>query len=318
MLNIPKKMKVVEVSARDGLQSFHRWVDTDTKIKMVDRLSEVGFPVIEVTNFARQTVIPHLKDAEIVMARIQRRPGIVYRAQAPNAKGAERAVAAKADEIIGLITGSETYNLKNQNMTLERGMESAIETFKVADKAGIPYVQAIGMAYFCAYEGVIPEERILAMVKTFANAGITNIYFAGSLGNEDPRHVASLIRKALDQNHAVSIGYHAHNLAGYGTANLLAAMDAGASWLEGSMCGIGGGIATPTTRGSVGNLPTEDIVHFLNDMHIDTGISSADVLQCSRDIADLLDITPLSYLAHCGTRQDIMDNARLHPSQLQH
>src|SRR5947208_11078562 len=158
VLTLPDAVTVVEVSARDGLQSFHRWVDTDVKVAMVDRLSDVGFPVIEVTNFAHPRVIPHLKDAEEVMARITRKDGVVYRAQAPNPKGAARAVAAKAQEILGLITASETYNLKNQNMTLERGIDAAIATFRIADAAQTPFVMAVGMAMFCAYEGRIREE----------------------------------------------------------------------------------------------------------------------------------------------------------------
>ena len=132
---------VVEVSARDGLQSFGRWIETDLKVAIVDRLSEVGFPVIEVTNFAHPRVIPNLRDAEEVMARITRRPGIVYRAQAPNTRGAQRAVAARADEILGLITCSETYNRKNQNMTIEQGIEAAIATFRgECQKPGATYL----------------------------------------------------------------------------------------------------------------------------------------------------------------------------------
>ena len=100
MLTFPSSVTVVDVSARDGLQSFHRWVDTDVKVAMVDRLSTAGFPVIEVTNFAHPRVIPHLRDAEEVMERITRKPGIVYRAQAPNPRGATRAVASQAQEIL--------------------------------------------------------------------------------------------------------------------------------------------------------------------------------------------------------------------------
>src|SRR3546814_3954750 len=87
MLGLPEKVTVVEVGPRDGLQSFPRWVDTDVKVRMIDRLSEAGFPVIEATNFAHPRVIPHLKDAEEVMARIKRRPGTIYRGLVPNAKG---------------------------------------------------------------------------------------------------------------------------------------------------------------------------------------------------------------------------------------
>ncbi len=317
MLHIPDRMTVVDVAARDGLQSFHRWVDTDIKVAMVDRLSDAGFPVIEVTNFAHPRVIPHLKDAEEVMARIRRRPGTVYRGQAPNPRGAQRAVAAKVDEILGLITASEAYNLKNQNMTLEQGVEAAIETFRIADAAGTPFLLAIGMSFWCAYEGTIPEERVLGLVDRFRAAGIRRFYLAGSLGMEDPRHVGRLFRRILDRHADVELGFHVHNLAGTGTANILAAIDAGASFVEGSICGIGGGIMTPTSMASVGNLPTEDIVHMLNDMGIDTGVSTEAAVAAAGDIAEMLGIEPRSHVVHAGTRERIMRsaalNAREHP-----
>jgi hydroxymethylglutaryl-CoA lyase len=312
LLNLPSRVRVVDVATRDGLQSFHRWVDTDIKVKMVDRLSEVGFPTIEVTNFAHPRVIPHLKDAEEVMERIARRKGIVYRAQAPNARGAQRAVAAKAEEILGLITASETYNLKNQNMTLERGIEAAIETFRIADAAHTPFVMAVGMAYFCAYEGVISEDHVLDLVDRLRNGGVKRYYFAGSLGVEDPRHVNRLIRRTLDRFKDAEIGFHVHNLAGNGLANIVAALDAGATFIEGSICGIGGGIMTPTTMGAVGNLATEDIVNLLNTMGVETGLSTEAVVTAAHDIAKLLDITPQSYVTASGTRETIMREARSH------
>jgi hydroxymethylglutaryl-CoA lyase len=318
VLEYPERVTVVDVSARDGLQSFHRWVDTDVKVAMVDRLSAAGFPVIEVTNFAHPRVIPHLKDAEEVMERITRRPGIVYRAQAPNARGAERAVAAKAQEILGLITASETYNRKNQNMTIAQGIDSAITTFRIADAAHIPFVMAIGMAYFCAYDGLISEDHVLDLVAKLRNGGIKRFYFAGSLGMEDPRHVNRLIRRALERFPNIAIGFHVHNLAGNGMANIVAALDAGATFVEGAICGIGGGIMTPTTMGAVGNLATEDIVHLLNEMGIETGVSTDAAVAAAHDVAKLLDIKPQSYVTAAGTRAQVMadakQNARSHPA----
>lgn len=312
MLHIPDRLTVVDVAARDGLQSFHRWVETDTKVAMVDRLSDAGFPVIEVTNFAHPRVIPHLRDAEEVMARIRRRPGTVYRGQAPNPRGAQRAVAAKADEILGLITASEAYNLKNQNMTLEKGVDAAIETFRISDAAGIPFLLAIGMSFWCPYEGTIPEDRVMGLVARFRDAGIRRFYLAGSLGMEDPRHVGRLFRKILDRHPDVELGFHVHNLAGTGTANILAAIDAGATFVEGSICGIGGGIMTPTSMASVGNLPTEDIVQMLNDMGVDVGVSTAEAVAAAGDIAEMLEIEPRSHVVHAGTRDSIRRSAAAH------
>jgi hydroxymethylglutaryl-CoA lyase len=312
VLSLPDAVTVVEVSARDGLQSFHRWVDTDVKVAMVDRLSDVGFPVVEVTNFAHPRVIPHLKDAEEVMARITRKPGVVYRAQAPNARGAERAVASNAQEILGLIAASETYNLKNQNMTLEKGIEAALATFRIADTAHTPFVMAIAMAMFCAYEGRIAEAHVLELVRRLHNGGIKRYYYAGSLGMEEPRHVNTLIRMTLDRFPDVEVGFHVHNLAGNGMANIVAALDAGASSIEGSICGIGGGIMTPTTMGAVGNLATEDILHLLNELNVKTGVATDDVIAAAWDVAKLIDITPRSHVTASGTRAQVMRDAQTH------
>jgi len=313
MLNLPEKVTVVDVSARDGLQSFHRWVETDTKVRMVNRLTEAGFPVIEVTGFSHPKVVPHLRDAEEVMARINRKPGVIYRALAPNARGAERAVAAKAQEILGLITASETYNLKNQNMTLEQGVKAAIETFHVADRAQIPFLIAIGNAWWCAYEGVISEQRVFSLVRRLRDGGIKRFYLADSLGMEAPRNVNVRFRRLREEFPDIEVGFHVHNRAGNGAANVMAALDAGATFVEGSICGIGGGIMTPANLGAFGNLAAEDIVSLLNEMDVETGISTDAVLLAARDIAAMLGIEPRSHLTAVGTRSYLMEQARLHP-----
>ena len=315
MLKLPNKITVVDVSPRDGLQSFPRSIDTDTKVAMIDRLSETGLPVIEVTGFAHPRVIPNLADAEMVCGRIKRRPGVVYRALVPNVRGAERAIPAKLDELLGLITVSEAYQKKNQNMTLAEGVAEAIKTFRVVETAGVRFVMALGMSMWCAYEGKIPAAKVLSVLEQFRNAGMRRFYFAGSLGMEDPRQVSELFGRALDRFPDVEIGFHVHNLAGTGMASVLAALDAGASFIEGAACGIGGGIAMPKTIASVGNLATEDIVHMLNEMGVETGIDTAAMAAAARDIAVMLGIEAASHTAHVGTRADVMDGARKAPRE---
>jgi hydroxymethylglutaryl-CoA lyase len=313
MLTLPEKVTIVDVSARDGLQSFHRWVETDTKVRMVNRLTETGFPVIEVTGFSHPKVVPHLRDAEEVMARIQRKPDIVYRALAPNARGAERAVAAKAQEILGLATASESYSQKNQNMTLEQGLNAAIETFQVAERAGIPFLAAISMAWWSPYEGAIPEERVFWLVRRLRDAGIRRFYLADTLGMEAPRNVNTRFRRLREEVSDIELGFHVHNRAGNGAANVVAALDAGASFIEGSICGIGGGITTPANMGTFGNLATEDIVSLLNEMELQTGVSTDAALLAARDIAAMLGIEPRSHLTAGGTRSYLMEQARANP-----
>lgn len=314
-MKFPASVIVVDVAARDGIQSFPRAVDTDTKVAMVDRLSRTGLPVIEVTGFAHPRVIPNLADAEEVCARITRRPGVVYRGLVPNARGAERGIKTELDEFLGLITCSDAYQRKNQNMSLEDGIEAAIATFRVVEGAGRKWVMALGMSMWCAYEGKIPPERVLEIVGKFRNAGMRRFYLAGSLGMEDPRQVSELFGRVLDAHPDIEVGFHVHNLAGTGMANVLAALDAGASFIEGAVCGIGGGIAMPKTIASVGNLATEDIVHMLNEMGVETGVETAEIAAAARDIAGLLGIEAGSHTAHVGTRADVMEGAKKAPRE---
>jgi len=319
VLKLPGNVRVIEVGPRDGLQSFSRWVDTDTKVAMIDCLSAAGFAVIEATSFARPSVVPFLKDAELVLSRIRRRPGTVYRALVPNAKGSERAVASGlVDEVLGLITVSETYLRHNQNMTLEQAIGEGIRAFEIAAARNVGFTMALGMALWCPYEGRIPEENALAVLARFWAAGIRRFYFAGSVGMEDPRHIQALFTAAIERHPGIELGYHAHNVPGFGVANVLAALDAGAAFVEGSICGVGGGIAMPTNMGSVGNLPTEDIVHLLNACGMDTGLDTARVLACAREVAMLLGIEPMSYLARSGTREELLARTREHAFEHPH
>jgi hydroxymethylglutaryl-CoA lyase len=308
MLSLPESVTVVEVGPRDGLQSFPRWVETDVKVQMIDRLSAAGFPVIEVANFAHPRAIPNLRDAEDVLDRIQRRPGTIYRALVPNARGAERAAAAHGvNEMLGLITVSASYLRKNQNMTLDQAVEQGIQAFRIAEKADARFVMALGMSFWCPYEGRIPEDQVLSLLARFRDGGIRRFYLAGSVGMEDPHHVNHLFHTIRNRWPDIELGFHVHNLAGIGTANILAALDGGATSIEGSICGIGGGMTMPTTMGSVGNLATEDVVYLLNEMGIATGLQTDEALAASRDVATLLGITPRGHIVHCGTRADVID-----------
>lgn len=317
MLNLPERALVVEVAPRDGLQSLSKWIETDAKVKMVDRLSAAGFPVIEVTGFAHPRVIPNLKDAEEVFERIQRRPGTIYRGLVPNARGAERAVKAKVGEMLGLVIASATYLRKNQNMTIDEAVEHGITAFRLADNAGIPFVMAIGMSMWCPYEGLIPPAAVIDLVGRFHTAGIRRFYLAGSVGMEDPRQVNELFRRVYDRFPDVELGFHVHNVSGYAMANILAALEAGATSIEGSICGIGGGIAMPTTI-SVGNIPTEDVVSMLTEMGIDPGVNRAEVIRAAKDVAEILGIASESHVLRGGTREAVLEWGRSHPGQNRH
>ena len=306
MLSIPQQVNVVEVGPRDGLQSLGHWVTTDAKVAIVDALSEAGFPVIEVTSFAHPKAVPMLTDAEEVLARIQRRPGTVYRALVPNKRGAIRAVETDVDEILGLMTVSEAYMARNQNMTLEDAITAGGECLRVAEGAGRAFIMALGMAFYCPYEGVIDPQRTLDCVARLRSLGVRRFYLAASTGMEEPRQVNELFRRAHDGFSDCEFSFHVHERMGLASANLLAALDAGVTQVEGSICGLGGGIVFPGGTGSVGNLPSEDIVNFLDAMGIETGLDPAAVLAAARRIAQLASIEVASHAGAVGTRAELL------------
>jgi hydroxymethylglutaryl-CoA lyase len=313
-MHLPEKTLLVDVAPRDGLQSLPRWVDTDDKVWLCDRLSELGMPVIEVASFAHPRVVPNMRDAEEVFARIRRRPGVVYRGQAPNARGAHRAVDAKVGEMLGLITASETYTRHNQNMDNDAAVEQNLLSFQVAERNGIPFVMAIGMAFWCPYEGPVAGDRVVDLVRRFRNAGIRRQYLAGSLGMEDPAHVNRLFARLYREVPDVELGFHVHNLSGMATANILAALDAGVHWLEGAICGIGGGMAIPESVGSCGNFPTEDLVTMLEECGVSTGLDPLAVQRAAHEIGARLDIPVRSHRGAGATREIILRKARENPN----
>ena len=306
MLNIPEKMLLVDVAPRDGLQSLPKWISTDDKVWLCDRLTDLGVPVVEVASFAHPKVVPNMRDAEDVFARIRRKPGVVYRGQAPNVRGAHRAIEARVGEMLGLITVSETYTQHNQNMSNDECVDQNIQMFRLAERAGIPFVAAVGMAFWCPYEGLVPEAQVDDIVGRFFHAGIKRQYLAGSIGMEDPAHVNRLYRNLYAKYPGIELGFHIHNLSGMATANILAAMDAGIHWLEGAICGIGGGMAIPTTVGEVGNFPLEDLVAMLDEMGVKTGLDPKQVIAASKEISNRLGIRIASHRATGCTRDDVM------------
>ncbi|MDP4023977.1 hydroxymethylglutaryl-CoA lyase [Methylobacterium sp. NEAU 140] len=313
MLRLPERVQVVEVAPRDGLQSLGAWVETDAKVAMIDRLSAAGFPVIEVTGFVHPRFIPALSDAEAVCARIARRPGTVYRALVPNVRGAERALGSGLDELLGLITVGETYLRKNQNMTPDEAVAQAAACFRLADAAGVGFVMAVGVALWCTYEGAIPEARVLALIARLRDAGIRRFYVAGSAGLEDPRQVGQLFARLGDAHPDCTFGYHVHDMAGMASANVLAALDAGAAFVEGAVCGIGGGVAMGT-RAAIGNAPTEDLVAWLDACGVSTGLDPRAVQAAARDVAGILGIEPRSRAAAGLTRWDTLDHMGAAPT----
>ena len=313
-MEFASEVVVTEVGPRDGLQSFHKDVPTDDKVTMINRLLDAGFSSIEVTSFVRPDVIPQMADAEEVMSRIDRRDGVDYRALVPNRRGAERAVAAGVDTLVSLLTVTESYSRKNQNRGVDELIAGVSSVLEYGREVDVPVEVAAGMAFFDPYEGDTPPERVEWVFEQLVDAGAEKLYVATSVGMGNPAAVHELCTRLLTRWPQIELGIHLHNTNGMALANAVAAMDAGVRRFEGAICGIGGGIVMPHGM-SVGNVPSEDLVHMFSEMGVKTGLDVDEVVACSKDVAAILGIDPLSHAARGGRKRDVLEMGEAAPRE---
>ena len=276
---------IQEVAPRDGLQIEAQWVPTEDKVRLIDALSTMGFSRIEVSSFVSAKAVPALKDAAEVFARIQRRPGVIYVALVPNRRGAENAIAARADEINMVMSASDTHNRANVGMTGEASFAAFAEVAQLAKAAGVPLNGSIATAFGCPFEGRQAPDRVLGLVRRYLDLGVEGITLADTTGMANPAQVAALVAQALELIPATGLTLHFHNTRGLGLANVLAAYGAGARRFDAALGGLGG---CPFAPGASGNICTEDTVNMAHDMGMETGLNLAGLIALSRTLPPLI------------------------------
>lgn len=279
------KLRINEVATRDGLQNESVFVETDDKVRLVDQLSELGYSKIEVTSFTSPTAIPALKDAEAVMHRIQRAPGIVYTALIPNVRGGERALECRVDEFNLVMSASETHNLANLRMTRPQSLRQLGEVAALALAAKVPVNVSLSCVFGCPMEGEVSQAAVLELVGKFAELGATGVTLCDTTGMAYPTqvfHICDSVAKAYPQ---LNITGHFHNTRGMGLVNTLAAVQAGIRQFDMSLGGIGG---CPYAPGASGNVATEDVVHMLEWMGYDTGVSVPGLICSAHELERLV------------------------------
>lgn len=262
---------VQEVAPRDGLQIEKVFVETPQKIAFIDALSAAGFSRIEATSFVSPKAVPTLRDAAEVLAGITRRPGTLYVALVPNLKGAERALAARADEFNLVMSASETHNRANMGLTCEASLEAFAGIVTASRGSGARLNATVATAFGCPFEGAQALERVLAIVERCGRLGIEGITLADTTGMANPRQVHDLVARALRHVPAELLTLHFHNTRGLGLANVLAAFEAGARRFDAALGGLGG---CPFAPGATGNICTEDLVSMCHEMGLLTGLTS--------------------------------------------
>jgi hydroxymethylglutaryl-CoA lyase len=296
------KLIVQEVSPRDGLQIESTWVETADKIALINQLSQAGFSRIEAGSFVSPKAIPALRDGEQVFNGIQRQPGVIYVALIPNLKGAQRALAANADELNLVMSASQTHNLANMRMRCEESLAAFGDIVAFVSGSGVRLNGSIATTFGCPFEGKIDEERVLQIVDAYQELGIQGISLADTTGMANPRQVDRLVRRVLQRVSPADLTLHFHNTRGLGLCNVLAAYEAGARRFDAALGGLGG---CPFAPGASGNICTEDLVNLCDEVGIPTGIDLPLLLRLSRGLPDLLGHEVPGQLAKAGRNCDL-------------
>jgi len=298
-----QRIHMQEVGTRDGLQAECAFVATEDKIALVNALSNAGMAKIEVTAFVSPQAIPALRDAEIVLREIERKPGVVYTALVPNVRGAERAIDARADELNLVMSASDSHNLSNLRMTREQSFSGLKKVASIAREAGLPVNISLSCAFGCPMEGDVPEATVLEWSRRFIEeAGARGVTLCDTTGMAYPTQVARLAAQFRQRWPQAELTLHFHNTRGMGLANVLAAIDAGADRFDASLGGIGG---CPYAPGASGNVCSEEIVHALELMGYDTGVDLAALIAAAKRLPSLIGHDTPSQIVKAGRRLDL-------------
>lgn len=293
---------IQEVSVRDGFQSEPSFIPTETKIALIDRLSQTGLAKIEVTSFVSPKAIPNLRDAEEVMRTIERAPGVRYVALVPNERGAERAAACGVDEINLVMSVGERHNLANMRMSCEQSLQQFRQVVALLRDSGIRINGTIATAFGCPFDGDIPPARVLWAAQEYLDMGMHSVTLADTTGMAHPRQVAQLTQQILPLCAADALTLHFHNTRGMGLANVVAGVGAGARRFDASLGGIGG---CPFAPGATGNICTEDLVHMLDADDIETGVDLDALIAIARDLPGVVGHAVPGQVIHAGKRSDL-------------
>jgi hydroxymethylglutaryl-CoA lyase len=267
------------VGPRDGLQNEVRNVPTPDKIRLIDALSETGIQRMEATSFVAPKWIPNLADAGEVLGGIRRRPGVSYAALIPNLKGLERALAARVDEAVIFLSASESHSRKNINKGIAEALETYREVAGAVEQAGLRLKAAISTSFGCPYEGDVDPSAVIGIAAALVEMGVDEVGVADTTGMANPRQVFDLLSHLARHVPIEMISLHFHDTRGTALANVLAGLQAGVTIFDASVGGLGG---CPYAKDATGNVATEDLVHMLHEMGIETGIDLPKLIACAK------------------------------------
>ncbi len=268
-MKLPRRVSIVEVGPRDGLQNEAASVSTADKIAFVDKLSDAGHRTIEVSAFVSPKWVPQMADAADVFAGIRRRSGTRYTALVPNLAGLQRAIDARVDEIGIFAASSESFSRRNINQSISESLETYRTVCERAKDAGLPVRAYVSTAFGCPYEGTVDPERVAELSAALAAMGAYEVAVSDTIGIAHPGQIPAVVGAVARRVSLDRIALHLHDTRGTALVNVLAAMDVGIATFDASAGGLGG---CPYAPGATGNLATEDLLYMLNGLGVETGV----------------------------------------------
>ncbi|GJD53682.1 3-hydroxy-3-isohexenylglutaryl-CoA/hydroxy-methylglutaryl-CoA lyase [Methylobacterium crusticola] len=290
-MTLPRRVAIVEVGPRDGLQNEPGTVATDVKVALVARLRRAGLRRIEVGSFVSPRWVPQMADSGEVLRRLSPGPGDRYAVLVPNLTGFEAARAAGAREVAVFASASETFSRRNINCSIAGSLERFAPVTAAAAAAGIRVRGYVSCALGCPYEGAVAPAAVAAVSRRLAALGCDEVSLGDTIGIGTPAQARVCIAAVAEHVPPERLALHFHDTYGRALANLRACLDLGVAVIDSSVAGLGG---CPYAQGATGNVATEDVVALLHGLSIDTGVDLAGVEAAGRFITAALGRPPRS------------------------
>lgn len=281
-MSLPRRVTVVEVGPRDGLQNEAVPLSVEDRVAFCDRLTAAGLPVVEVGAFVSPKWVPQMAGSDEVLRRVSKPEGVRLPVLVPNRTGFDLARAAGAREIAVFTAASETFSRRNTNASIDESFSRFAEFVTEARREGIRVRGYVSTCFGCPYEGPVPPERVVGVARRLVDAGCDEVSIGDTIGVAVPTQVADLMGRLKGAIPADGLAAHFHDTRGTALANVLAALQEGIAVVDSSAGGLGG---CPYAPGASGNLATEDLLYMLHGMGIETGVDLEAVAAASRALA---------------------------------
>ena len=293
-MRLPKRVKMVEVGPRDGLQNEAKPLPAPVKIRLIGMLADAGLKAIEAGSFVSPKWVPQMADTAEVLAGLERRPGVSYPVLVPNMKGFEAAAAAKVEEIAIFGAASETFSKKNINCSIAESLARFAPVTAAAKRHGIRVRGYVSCVLGCPYEGDIAPASVADVSQKLFALGCYEISLGDTIGVGTPAKAQAMIEAVAAQIPREKLAVHFHDTYGQALANILACLEHGIAVVDSSVAGLGG---CPYAKGASGNVASEDVRYMLGGLDIETGVDLDKLAAAGRYIGEQLGRTPTSKVA---------------------